>query len=140
MKCVVLCLAILALVAGGGRLSAEEILAVSFGQVDKIFGEESRFTELQKDQIWDERFKGRYVVWAGLVYDIDTRWFGGILLYFNHRKESSSYQVRVAAEDKYKDFLLAVQKGQLLKYKARLVERGGTFSTYRLDDCSFPEW
>lgn len=44
----------------------------TYPELKEIFKEGSKYTDLQKDKIFDEQYKGKYVKWEGKVKEIDT--------------------------------------------------------------------
>ena len=39
----------------------------TFDEFDKIFGNESKITKLEKKRLWEEEYEGKYVSWTGKV-------------------------------------------------------------------------
>lgn len=66
----------------------------SYQELKEIFRGSSKYTDIQKDKIFDEQLKGRYVEWNGKINDIDTSMLDNLRLYVNI-KENIIFDDRV---------------------------------------------
>jgi ssDNA-binding Zn-finger/Zn-ribbon topoisomerase 1 len=105
---------------GGDGKREEEIVKVSFGELEGLFGPASKTPESRREERWDE-LEGKYVVLEATVVDRS-----GSTLYLRHNKSAGDADARLELrdEEEKKDGL---SKGAKIKYKARLEGRGGRY-------------
>ncbi len=58
-------------------------IETSYQELKDIFRSGSKYTDIQKDKIWDEQYKGKYIKWSGKIRDIDTSMLDNLRLYVN---------------------------------------------------------
>lgn len=110
----------------------KKILNISFEQLDKLFGEKSQLTEIQKDNLWKE-YKGKYIIWEGRVDDIIKGWLG-MAVHIKYIASTTTQDVSIDFPKERQKILMSLMKGQKIKYKAKLRSRSGNVMPYFLDD------
>ncbi len=115
--------------------TAEERLDVSFEKLDYLFGPKSSLTDYQKDLLWKEECKGKYVVWTGVVAAVVKPWLSDDLVVgFRHKKATVTSDVDVSFRKGYKNYFAGIDKGTRLTYVGRLKGKPGLLSGFTLDD------
>jgi energy-coupling factor transporter transmembrane protein EcfT len=105
-----------------------------------VFNPNSAYTNLQKQSIFDEEYKDRYVKWTGKVQNVDMSVLDNLRLYVSHEDKSIvatllGGDVVVYMNQNQYDKLLKLKKGQQVTFSAR-VRAYSKFITYEffLDD------
>jgi len=111
----------------------EVYLNKTYNDLFSIFSDDSTYTDLQKENIFNNQYKGRYVKWTGEVYDIDASILDNIRLYTKQRGRgqydfSGSDAVIYMNKDQYNK-LLQLHKGDEVTYSAKLDGFGGFIDT-----------
>lgn len=109
-----------------------EDLGISYFEFDRIFGVDSRLTDIQKNEEW-KKYEGKIVKWKGRVVDINEGMFGGYTVTFKHKPTTLTFDVMVDFDDSMKDKLITIQIGDYVTYTGKLKSKGGTFTTPTLD-------
>ena len=97
-------------------------LSKSYDDLELIFGSGSKYTDLQKESLFDKDYKGQYVKWKGEVVEIDTT-FWALTLAVKQKEKQFSFideDVTVYMDDSQKNNLLKLNKGQMVTYSGRL--------------------
>lgn len=108
----------------------EGFIDISFEELDKIFGEENRMTESQKDKLW-EKYKGKYVRWKGMVVNRGLGRVSGLRMGIR-QKEGTDIELNFDIERK--DEVLQTNPGDTVTYTGKLVNRRGVILPYKLED------
>ena len=108
---------------------------VTFDELDKIFGDESKLEKLEKKRLWEEEYKGKYVSWTGKV-GIK----GGAIYDWNkvgiiHKGGKVDVNLKFDYSKKHKVLDLKVK--DVVTYTGRLISLKGLLTPYRLDDVDF---
>jgi len=97
-------------------------LSKSYNDLELIFGSGSKYTDLQKENLFNNDYKGEYVKWKGEVVEIDTT-FGALTLAVKQKEKQFSFideDVTIYMDDSQKSKLLGLNKGQMVTYSGRL--------------------
>ncbi len=108
---------------------------ITFDEIDKIFGDESKFTKLEKKRLWDEEYEGKYVSWTGKI-----GFRGGAIYDWNkvgmiHKGSKADVNLKFDYSKKNKVLNLKVE--DVVTYTGRLITLRGLLTPYRLDDVDF---
>lgn len=93
-----------------------------------VFSPNSKYTDLQKERIFNEEYLGKYVQWTGRVKDVDASVLDNLRLYVEHRNKgdfdmSGGDATIYMNKDQY-DKLIEVQKGDEVTYLAKFKSFG----------------
>lgn len=108
----------------------EGFIETSFEELDKIFGNENRMTESQKDKLWKE-YKGKYVRWKGEVVNRGLGRVSGLRMVIKHKKGTD---IELCFDIEKKDEVLQTKVGDTIIYTGKLVTRRGYILPYKLED------
>lgn len=114
-------------------------LSDTYNNLYLIFGSRSKYTDLQKERIFVEKYKGNYVKWKGEVVDIDNT-YGSLTIYLKHRERGefefgSSYDVVLYVNPDQQNKLETISKGDMITYSGKLTEISEFLSmTLRIKD------
>ena len=105
---------------------------ISFDEVDKLFGSESKLDKSEKVSLWKSKFEGKYVRWTGRVS------FRGFAVY-NWNKvgishKGSSIDVNLKFDYSKQRTVMKLKVGDIITYTGRLVSLTSMLSSYRLED------
>jgi len=101
----------------------------TYNELWSIFSPDSTYTDLQKENIFDEEYKNKYVKWTGRVKDVDTSLFDNLILRIEHRyKGQFDYyggdMTIYMNADQY-DRLAELSKGEEVTYSAKFTRFSG---------------
>ncbi len=108
---------------------------ITFDEIEKIFGDESKFTKLEKKRLWDEEYEGKYVSWTGKV-----GFKGGAIYDWNKVgiiHKGSKVDVNLKFDYSKKNKVLHLKVEDVVTYTGRLISLRGLLTPYRLDDVDF---
>ncbi|MGR3301557.1 MAG: phospholipase D-like domain-containing protein [Candidatus Scalindua sp.] len=108
---------------------------ITFDEFDKIFGNESKFTKLEKKRLWEEKYEGKYVSWTGKI-----GFKGGAIYDWNKVgiiHKGSKIDVNIRFDYSKKNKVLNLKVEDVVTYTGRLISRRGLLTPYRLDDVDF---
>lgn len=106
------------------------LIAISFEELDALFGKKNRMTESQKDKLWKE-YKNKYIRWTGEVVSRGKGRVSGLRMGVKHT-EGTDVEL-VFADDK-EDLVLGTNRGDKITYTGMLVTRRGYILPYKLED------
>jgi len=107
----------------------------TFDEFDKIFGNESKITKLEKKRLWEEEYEGKYVSWTGKV-----GFKGGAIYDWNKVgiiHKGSKVDVNLKFDYSKKNKVLNLKVEDVVTYTGRLISLRGLLTPYRLDDVDF---
>lgn len=81
-------------------------------------------TDLQREDIFDRKYKNKYVEWDGTVGSISKGMFGGYTLQVKHCPNTLVSDVLVNLKDNQKQNALELQQGEMVTYRAKLTRWG----------------
>ncbi len=84
---------------------------------------ESDATNLQKQSLFDEQFKNKYVEWTGEVTSISES-LGKYVLHVKHCPNTFTSDIMIDMKDNQKSQLLQYKEGDTITYRAKLVRYG----------------
>ncbi len=98
----------------------KDYIETSYQELNDIFRSGSKYTNIQKDKIWDEQYKGKYVKWSGKVRDIDTSVLDNLRLYVNIKESIifDDYVIVYMNEQEY-DKLISLSKGDEITFSGK---------------------
>jgi len=108
---------------------------ITFDELDKIFGNDSKFTKLERKRMWEEEYEGKYVSWTGKV-GIK----GGAIYDWNKVgiiHKGSKVDVNLKFDYSKKNKVLNLKIEDVVTYTGRLISLRGLLTPYRLDDVDF---
>ncbi len=105
-----------------------EIIDISYQKFDTLFGVNSFFTNLEKDEKWGE-YEGKIVKWKGQVVELNGNTNGGYTATFKHNPDTLAFDTLVDFDAAMKDKLMTISKGDYVTYIARLETKGGVLLT-----------
>jgi len=112
---------------GGGGRGEEEVVKISFSELETLFGPSSKTPEARREERWKD-LEEKYVVLEATVVKAS-----GSTLLLRHRSGKGEADARVdlrGGEEKKP----GLREGAKIRYKARLKERGGRYGVV-LDDA-----
>jgi len=108
---------------------------ITFDELDKIFGNESKLTKLEKKRLWENEYEGKYVSWTGKVG------FKGIAIYDWNKvgiiHKDGNIDVNLKFDYSKKNKVLNLKVDDTVTYTGRLISLRGLLTAYRLDDVDF---
>jgi phosphatidylserine/phosphatidylglycerophosphate/cardiolipin synthase-like enzyme len=110
----------------------KEFLAISFQELEKVFGRESSLSSGQKKQAW-EGYRGKYVTWQGVVVYKGIGRMDWNKVGIRHG-QAEGVDVEVAFNWDYMGDILSLKEGDFITYTARFSQQRGYGSPYRLED------
>lgn len=104
-----------------------------------VFSPNSDYTDLQKEKIFDEQYKGKYVKWTGRVKDVDASILDNLRLYIEHRNKADfdwdGGDVTLYMNKDQYDKLIELKKGDEVSYSAKFKSFGDIMSvSFYLED------
>ena len=92
----------------------------SYDELKPIFESSSKNTDLQKDTIFEQQYKGKYVRWNGAVRDIDASILDNLRLYvnINERFLFDDYVIVYMNKDQYNK-LIQLKKEDTVTFSGR---------------------
>ena len=110
----------------------KQFMNVSFNEIDKLFGSESKLDKTERTTLWKSKFEGKYVKWTGRVS------FRGFAVY-NWNKvgishKGSSIDVNLKFDYSKQKTVMKLKVGDIVTYTGRLVTLSSLLSSYRLED------
>ncbi|MFQ5685446.1 MAG: phospholipase D-like domain-containing protein [Candidatus Scalindua sp.] len=108
---------------------------ITFDEFNKIFGNKSKFTKLEKKRLWEKEYKGKYVSWTGKI-----GFKGGAIYDWNKVgiiHKGSKVDVNLKFDYSKKDKVLNLKVEDVVTYTGRLISLRGLLTPYRLDDVDF---
>ena len=104
------------------KTTAKELVSTSFSDFGAVYCD-SDATNLQKQALFDDKFKGKYVKWSGTVSSVSETW-GSYTLQVKHCPDTWVSDIVVAMRDNQKDALLQLREGDKVTYIAKLTRCG----------------
>ncbi len=95
------------------------VIDISFEELDKIFGQESALSSIEKNSLWVS-YMGRYVKWTGDVTYTLLGFIKGTRIGFRH-KQGSDNDVEVRFSIKRALKVMKIAEGDTLTYTAKLL-------------------
>lgn len=114
-------------------------ISKTYDNLWSIFSPKSDYTDLQKEKIFDEQYKGRYVKWTGRVKDVDASILDNLRLYIEHRNKNDfdwdGGDVTLYMNKDQYDKLIELKKGDEVSYSAKFKSFGEIMSvSFYLED------
>ncbi|MBC8552187.1 MAG: DUF1669 domain-containing protein [Candidatus Brocadiales bacterium] len=111
----------------------KQFVDISFNEIDKLFGSESKLNKSEKISLWKSKFEGKYVSWTGRVG------FRGFAVY-NWNKigishKGSNIDVNLKFDYSKQRTVMTLNVGDIITYTGRLVSLSSMLSSYRLEDA-----
>lgn len=80
-------------------------------------------TDLQKQTLFDEKYKDKYVKWTGVVSHVSETW-GSYTLQVKHCQATLATDITITMKDDQKNKLLPLKEGDRVTYIAKLTRYG----------------
>ncbi len=107
--------------------SAPQLLNVDFKDFDAMFGENSKLTDIQKNELFDSQYKDKLIRWAGRVEEVKTV-FGDLTILVKHKPTTLVYDVQLELKDSQKEKAMSLHKGDSIVYIGKLTSWGSILS------------
>jgi hypothetical protein len=104
---------------------------ISWSEVDSIYNLKTKNTNLQKDEEW-KRFKGKRVVWSGIVSGVSDDW-SGFTLQVKMNPDTFTFDLLIHLNKSEKPKAVKLHEGDTVRFSGRL-ESWGTLMPVTLDD------
>ena len=101
---------------------AKELVSTSFSDFGDVHCDLDA-TDLQKQSLFDDKFKAKYVKWSGTVSSVSETW-GSYTLQVKHCPHTWISDVTITMRDDQKDALLQLREGDAITYIAKLTRYG----------------
>ena len=99
-----------------------EYVTQSCAQVAHLFGNQSRMSDLQQNELW-RQYDEKWVRWQVRVGEI-TETFGTLQMQFRCGSESLLFDGHAAFDDDQRSRLLTIQPGSTVQIEGRLADHG----------------
>lgn len=94
----------------------------TYNDLWSVFNPQSKYTDLQKEKIFNDDYKGKYAEWTGRVKDVDASILDNLKLHIEHRNKEdfdlNGGDVTVYMKKNQLEKLLELQKGDEVTYSA----------------------
>jgi len=93
---------------------------VDYNKLKSLFSTNSEYTDLQKDKIFNEQYKGKYVKWTGKVKNVDTSVLGNLKLYVVYKEGLlfDDYVLVYMNQDQYNN-IIKLNKGDEINFSGK---------------------
>lgn len=108
-------------IASKSQLS-QNIISSSFSDYGNVYCDEGA-TTLQKETLFNDKFKNKYVKWTGTVSSVAESW-GSYKLQVKHCSKTLISDVVVTMKDDQKNKLMQLREGDIVTYIAKLTSYG----------------
>jgi len=102
----------------------KEFTSKTYDDLWKVFNPDSKYTDLQKEQFFNENFKNKYVEWTGTVKDVDASILNNLKLYIEQRSKGDfdfdGGDLIIYMNKNQYDELIRLSKGDVVTYSARM--------------------
>ena len=112
---------------------SKQFVTISFDELDKKFGSESKLDKSEKTRLWKSEYEGKYVRWTGRVS------FRGFAVYdwnkvgISHK--GSSIDVNLRFDYSKQRTVMKLKVGDIVTYTGKLVSLSSSLSSYRVEDA-----
>lgn len=98
----------------------------TYNELWSIFKPNSRYTDLQKEKIFDREYKGKYVLWSGRIKNIDTTMFDHKIVVFVEERNKKMYDIDggdivLYLDKKDYDKVIDFNKGDNITYQGKFI-------------------
>ncbi len=111
----------------------KQFITISFDELDKKFGSESKLAKSEKTRLWKNEYEGKYISWTGRIS------FRGFAVYDWNKvgisHNSSNIDVNLRFDYSKQRTVMKLKVGDTITYTGRLVSLSSAFSSYRVDDA-----
>ena len=112
------------------KTPAKDLVSTSFSDFGAVYCD-SGATYLQKQALFDDQFKNKYVKWSGTVSSVSETW-GSYTLQVKHCPDTWTSDILVTMKDDQKNALLQLREGDRVTYIAKLTRCGDLLHDFRL--------
>ncbi|MBI1909871.1 MAG: hypothetical protein HYS22_06855 [Deltaproteobacteria bacterium] len=113
-------------------------VSTDFAEYNRYLDINSDLTEMQKDQLFDSKFKNGFVKWRGRVVEVDKGTFGGLHVLVKHSGHSLVSDVYLDLKPEEESRASQLRKGQTITYTGRLTG-WGNLTDHRVDQGAILE-
>jgi hypothetical protein len=109
----------------------------------QLLSSDSTLTDLQKDEIWSSRYRGRWIEAEAYVHSVDENAFGELVVLAGPQPEGendigfSAY--RIGFKDSERSDLLEVRRNERISFEGKLSDYGGISSSISISDARITE-
>lgn len=110
-----------------------QFVTISFDELDKKFGSESKLDKSEKTRLWKSEYEGKYIRWTGRIS------FRGFAVYdwnkvgISHK--GSNIDVNLRFDYSKQSKVMKLKVGDIVTYTGRLVSLSSALSSYRVEDA-----
>jgi len=101
---------------------SQNIISSSFSDYGNTYCDREA-TNLQKETLFNNEFKDKYVKWTGIVSSVSESW-GSYKLQVKHCSDTFVSDIVITMKDDQKDKLLQLREGNTVTYIAKLTRFG----------------
>ena len=101
----------------------EIISGITWREIDKIYNIQSKYTDLQKKELW-KKYKGKRVKWHGKVSSISEGFFGGLNLQVKMNRNTFTSDLLIELDDSQKDKALTLSENSSITFSGILSDWG----------------
>ncbi|SDX66274.1 hypothetical protein [Halobellus clavatus] len=108
-----------------------------------LLGSDSTYTDLQKDEIWSSKYRGKWIRASAYVHSVDENAFGKLVVLAGPQAESeldigfSPY--RIGFKESERGDLLRVSPNQRIRFEGKLTDYGGITSSISISEARLIE-
>lgn len=106
--------------------------SVSWSEIHRIYGLESKYSDLQKDEEW-KRFKGKRISWSGEVVEVSNGFLGGLQMQVKMNRNTLISDLIISLNKSSKEKAMKLSKGNRVRFTGKL-DRWGTLMPISITD------
>lgn len=118
--------------------SPPQYVSTDFAEYNRYLGINSDMTEMQKDELFNSKYKNGHIKWKGRVVEVDKGVFGGLHVMVKHSSHSLVSDVYLDLKSEEEAKALQLRKGQTITYTGRLTG-WGNLTDHRVDEGAILE-
>lgn len=109
----------------------------------QLLGSDNTYTDLQKDEIWETRYSGKWIEATAYVHSVDENAFGELVVLAGHQAESglsigfSPY--RISFKESERGDLLNVSPNERISFEGKVSDYGGITSSISISEARIVE-
>lgn len=104
----------------------KEYTDLSFKKFNELFGPNSKLTDLQKEKLFDSKYKNKTVKWSGVVSDVRDTILSGIVIDLKPLKNQQYSYLTLKIDNSQSEKAFKIKKNDVIQYEALLTG----FSSY----------
>lgn len=112
--------------------SQPQFVSTNFKDFNAQFGIDSKLTDVQKDELFKSKYKGKPVKWRGEVTEITKNW-GSVNIQVKHLRTTFTSDVIIAVKKSEENKAMQLSKGDTITYTG-VLESWGTIMPHSVDE------